>query len=179
MRWFSIFSYLVRLRLGSTCAVMTGALSLSSTSQLVHTNVDHVHVCSIALLSLSPSLPLSPGNPVLIPSEIVKGLRQGGARQDHPSLTVFGSGDPQPTVQNYSWFFNDQPLFINGDKVDGLDERYLSVNYDSVVLQRVIEPSVGGVYRSVVNTSAGEVNVTIVLNVECEWSNLSVCPTLI
>ena len=132
----------------------------------------------MALFSLTPSLPPSlfphpPGNPVLIPSEIVKGLRQG-ARQDHPSLTVFGSGDPQPAVQNYSWFFNDEPLFINGSEVDGVDEQYLSVDFDSVVLRRVIEPSVGGVYRSVVSTSAGEVNATIVFNVECEWSNLSV-----
>ena len=56
-----------------------------------------------------------------------------------------------------------------------MNQQYVTVEYNNVILRSTIEASIGGVYRSVVRTSAGEVNVTIVLNVECEWSKTCVC----
>ena len=159
------------------CAAMTAILSSSSTLQLVCRACMLLFILFSLPHSIPPPPPSLPGNPVLIPSSLVKGLKQG-SRADLASLTVFASGNPQPTGQDYSWYFNDEPLFIGGAEVPG-EQEYFSVKFNTIVLQPVIVSSIGGVYRSVVNTSAGEVTATIVLNVECEWSNLTVINTCV
>ena len=97
------------------------------------------------------------------------GLKGGFLRSSLPFLSVFGSGDPQPEPSDYSWYFNGDLIFANGSvdssvvDVNGLFDR---VTYNRITLKQRIDSSVEGTYVSVVNTTAGEINVTITMNME-------------
>ena len=110
-------------------------------------------------------LPQLAGNPILIPNRRVVGLRKGSRRAVAPSLTVFGSGNPHPSVYNYSWYFNGHAIYSNGVQLS-LVKGLIVVRYNTVVLELQVDESVGGIYHSVVNTIAGEMNVSIEVNVE-------------
>ena len=84
---------------------------------------------------------------------------------------MFGSGDPQPEPSNYSWFFNGDPIFVDGvvdSSVVDVNALFIGVTYNRITLKQRVDPSVEGVYMSVVNTTAGQTNVSITVNVEGE-----------
>ena len=95
------------------------------------------------------------------------GLEAGFRSAGLTALNVFGSGTPQPSVANYSWYFNDEPLFVNGVKEDDVTG-YVLILFNTIFLRQTISVDVEGVYVSVLHTSAGEVNVTIQVNVAGE-----------
>ena len=95
------------------------------------------------------------------------GLDKTIVRTDFPSLLVFGSGDPQPVPSNYSWYLNGQPFFLNGVEVNTV-EGHIRVRFNSIIFEKEIPASIEGTYVSVVNTSAGEMNVSITVSIEGE-----------
>ena len=99
---------------------------------------------------------------------MVVGLDKTIVRTDFPSLLVFGSGNPQPVPSNYSWYLNGQPFFLNGALVNTV-EGHIRVRFNSIILEKDnIPASIEGTYVSVVNTSAGEMNVSITVRIEGE-----------
>ena len=110
----------------------------------------------------------TPGNPVLIPSREVIGLKRDISRTSLPFFSVFGSGDPQPQPTDYSWYFNGDPIFVNGVQDSSVVDitALFTVAFNMITLKQKIDSGVEGTYVSVVNTSAGETNVSITLNVE-------------
>lgn len=106
-----------------------------------------------------------PGNPILVPKRKVIGLERG-LQTTNPSLNIFGSGNPQPTSTDYSWYFNGSAIYLSGVVVNG--GAYTSVESNSIVLKNMITMNVGGLYESIVNTSNGITSVAIQLNVEGE-----------
>ncbi|CAI7990187.1 Receptor-type tyrosine-protein phosphatase gamma, partial [Geodia barretti] len=108
---------------------------------------------------------ISTGNPVLIPSREVIGLKRDISRTSLPFFSVFGSGDPQPQPTDYSWYFNGDPIFVNGVQDSSVVD-VAALTFNMITLKQKIDSGVEGTYVSVVNTSAGETNVSITLNVE-------------
>ena len=107
------------------------------------------------------------GNPVLITNSDVIGYERDLVRINSPLLSVLGSGDPQPTPNSYSWYFNDDPIFLNGIKLgENVTGIFFEVRYNTISFERIITDAVGGIYRCELRTSAGVANVIIQLNVE-------------
>ena len=113
----------------------------------------------------------TPGNPVLIPSREVLGLERSLRGSSLPFFGVFGSGDPQPLPTDYSWYFNGDPIFINGEidnsAVD-VNAQFDSVTFNRITLKSDINSPIEGTYVSIVNTTAGTTNVSITLDVQGE-----------
>ena len=111
----------------------------------------------------------TPGNPVLIPSREVIGLKRDIFRTSLPFFSVFGSGDPQPQPTDYSWYFNGDRIFVNGvqdSSVVDVDSLFSEVLCNMITLKQRIDSGVEGIYESVVNTTAGTTNISITLNTE-------------
>ena len=107
----------------------------------------------------------------MIPSREVIGLNRDAVRQNSPLIRVFGSGEPEPSPSNYSWFFNGDPIFLNGRKdssVINVDSVFVGVSFEQIALKSTIDSSIAGTYVSVVRTSEGETNVSVTVNVEGE-----------
>lgn len=143
------------------CVKVTMEMTLLSTSlQVPHTQT-HTHTPLLTILSIPHT-----GNPIVIPQKTVVGLKKGFRRAGHPSLIVFTSGTPTPTLHNHTWFFNGTAIFTNGEATTEADETYTAVNFNKIVLNDQIVPSIGGLYQSVVETSAGRATADIQVNVE-------------
>ena len=99
------------------------------------------------------------------------GLEGDSLRPSLPFFSVFGSGDPQPEPSDYSWYFNGDLIFANGavdSSVVDVNTVFDRVTYNRITLKQRVDSSVEGVYMSVVNTTAGQTNVSITVNVEGE-----------
>ena len=110
-----------------------------------------------------------PGNPVLIQSQVVMGLKGSFLRPSLPFFSVFGSGDPEPVPSNYSWYFNGHAIYVNravDSSVVDVNTLFDRVTYNRITLRQRVESSVEGTYVSVVNTAAGEARVSITINIE-------------
>lgn len=55
---------------------------------------------------------------------------------------------------------------MDGEATAEAKEMYTAVNFNNIVLDQQIVPSIGGVYQSVVETSAGRATAEIQVNVE-------------
>ena len=96
------------------------------------------------------------------------GLERDILRTSLPFFSVFGSGDPEPQPANYSWYFNGAPIFVNGVQDNSIVDvnSLFMVTFNTITLKRTVDSRVEGTFVSIVNTSAGETNVSITLNVE-------------
>ena len=106
------------------------------------------------------------GNPVLVLGQEVIGLKKDILRQSLPFFSVFGSGDPQPEPSDYSWYFNGDPIFVNGSVDSSVVDVFDRVTYSRITLKQRIDYSVEGTYVSVVTTTAGQTSVLIKVDVQ-------------